>query len=168
MINSILRYIFSFIVLLLAQVMILNNFHIMGWATAYLYIYFIITLPANTKRSLVYTLGFLMGLLIDIFCNTPGMHTLATLLLSALRHPILALYFNREELESSTPSVHNLGVWRFMRYAVTLVIIHHTLLFVIESFTLFNPVMMLGKIGACILFTSLLIFVVENIKTSKQ
>jgi len=168
MISTFLRYTFSFLALLLAQVMILNNFHILGWATAYLYIYFIITLPTNTKRSLVYTLGFLMGLVIDIFCNTPGMHTLAALFTAALRQPVLTLYFNREELESSTPNVHYLGMWRFMRYAMTLVVIHHVTLFLIESFALFNPEIMLGKIGACILFTSLLIFVVENIKTSRQ
>ncbi|WP_243346296.1 rod shape-determining protein MreD [Parabacteroides sp. FAFU027] len=168
MISTILRYTFSFLALILVQVMILNNFQILGLATAYLYIYFIITLPANTKRSLVYTLGFIMGLLVDIFCNTPGMHTLAVLFTAALRQPVLVLYFNREELESSIPNARYLGMWRFIRYAVTLVIIHHVFLFLIEAFALFNPIMMLEKIGACTLFTTLLIFVVENIKTSRQ
>ncbi len=168
MIYTFLRYAFSLLIILIIQVTVLNNFHILGWATAYFYIYFIITLPVNTPKSFIYTLGFGLGLLVDIFCNTPGMHTLATLLTAALRNPVLYLYFSREEAESSIPTANNFGIWRFLRYAVTLVFIHHGILLLIESFALFNPMMMLGKIGACVLFTSLLIFAVENIKTARK
>lgn len=168
MIYSFLRYTFSLLIILIIQITVLNNFHILGWATAYFYLYFIITLPANTPKSLIYTLGFGVGILVDIFCNTPGMHTLATLFTAALRNPVLYLYFSHDEAESSTPTAFNFGMWRFIRYAVTLVLIHHIILMLIESFALFNPLMLLGKIGACVLFTSLLIFAVENIKTARR
>lgn len=168
MIITILRYTFSLLTILLVQVTVLNNFQILGWATAYFYIYYIITLPVNTPKSLIYTLGFGAGLILDIFCNTPGMHTLSTLFTAVLRNPALNLYYSREESESSSPTAVSLGMWRFMSYAVTLVLTHHILLFLIESFALFNPTLLFGKIAACTLFTSMLIFAFENIKNAHR
>ena len=165
---SFIKYITSFFVLLLLQVTVFNNFTFLGWATPYLYIYFIIILPTSIPKGWLFTLGFIMGLSIDIFCNTPGMHTISTLAVTAFRESILRLYFSSDEIESSRPSAITYGLWRFMRYAITIVALHHLILLLLESFVFMNIWLLIGKIIVCSLFTSLLIFSIETFKLSRR
>jgi hypothetical protein len=109
-----------------------------------------------------------MGLSIDIFCNTPGMHTISTLAVTAFRESILRLYFSSDEIESSRPSAITYGLWRFMRYAITIVALHHLILLLLESFVFMNIWLLIGKIIVCSLFTSLLIFSIETFKLSRR
>ena len=165
---SFIKYVISFFVLLLIQVTVLNNFTFLGWATAYLYIYFILTLPTNIPKGWFFTLGFLLGISIDIFCNTPGMHTIATLAVTAFRESVLRLYFSSDEIESSAPSAYTYRLWRFMRYAFTMVVLHHVVLLLVESFVFMNFWLLFGKIIVCVIFTTVLIFSVETFKISRR
>ena len=63
-----------FVGLILLQVLILNNVHIAGVATPFLYVYFILKFNSGTSRNELMVWGFCMGLAIDIFSNTPGMN----------------------------------------------------------------------------------------------
>ncbi|MFZ4456110.1 MAG: rod shape-determining protein MreD [Bacteroidales bacterium] len=165
---SFIKYTFTFIALLFIQVTVLNNFTFLGWATPYLYIYFIIILPTNISKSWLFTLAFILGFSIDIFCNTPGMHSIAALTTAALREIILRLYFSTDEIESSTPSAFTYGLWRFMRYALTVVALHHFTLLVLESFVFLNFWLLIGKIIVSTLFSTLLIFSLETFKLSRR
>ena len=70
-----------FVGLILLQVLILNNVHIAGVATPFLYVYFILKFNSGTSRNELMVWGFCMGLAIDIFSNTPGMNAAATVLM---------------------------------------------------------------------------------------
>lgn len=168
MFTSFAKYLASYFVLLLMQVTVFNNFNFLGWATPYLYIYFIILLPTGISKSWLFTLAFLTGLPIDIFANTPGMHIIATLTAAALREAILRLYFSTDETESSNPSAFTYGLWRFMRYALTMVALHHTVLLFVEAFALMNIWLLFAKIIICTIFTTLLIFAVETFKLARK
>ena len=61
-----------FVGLILLQVLILNNVHIAGVATPFLYVYFILKFNSGTSRNELMVWGFCMGLAIDIFSNTPS------------------------------------------------------------------------------------------------
>ena len=61
-----------FISLLLLQVLVFNHIHIFGFATPMPYIYFLLILPGETARWLYVVLGFVMGMLVDLFATTPG------------------------------------------------------------------------------------------------
>ena len=78
MITDTLYKIFWFIGLVLLQVLILNHIHILGIATPFLYIYFIIKLSSGVSRNVVMLWAFLLGIIIDIFSNTPGMNAART------------------------------------------------------------------------------------------
>ena len=77
MINNILRGFIYFVVLVLVQVLILNNIHFLRVATPFLYLYFILKMPVGSSRTNVVFFSFLIGLTIDVFSNTPGMHAFA-------------------------------------------------------------------------------------------
>ena len=60
-----------FIGLVLLQVLILNNVHIAGYATPFLYIYFILKFNSGTSRNELMLWAFFFGLTIDVFSDTP-------------------------------------------------------------------------------------------------
>ena len=118
--NSWLRYFFLFIVVVFLQVTIGNNIHLLGVAIPFLYIYFIIRLPLSLSVNWTLTLAFILGLVIDIFSNTPGMNALACTVVAFLRKPILDLYTPRgEDYSESEPSIRNFGMSLFVRYVLT-------------------------------------------------
>ncbi len=63
-----------FIGLVLLQVLILNSVHIAGYATPFLYIYFILKFSSGTSRNELMLWAFFFGLTIDIFSDTSGMN----------------------------------------------------------------------------------------------
>lgn len=81
-----------FIGLVLLQVLILNNVHIAGYATPFLYIYFILKFNSGTSRNELMLWAFFFGLTIDVFSDTPGMNAAATVLLAFLRPSLLRLF----------------------------------------------------------------------------
>ena len=62
-----------FLALLVAQVLILNHVHLLDVATPLLYIYFAITFRRNFPRWIILLSCFFLGLMVDIFTNTPGL-----------------------------------------------------------------------------------------------
>jgi rod shape-determining protein MreD len=123
------------VVLILLQVLILNNIHIGGFATPYLYVYFLIKLNSDTSRIEQMLWAFGIGLIIDIFVNTPGMNAAAFVLMAFVRPALLRLFTPRDTYDSYTPSKKVMGTSPFMRYLVIAVLIHHIVLLSIESFS---------------------------------
>ena len=77
-----------FVVLLLAQVLILNNIHLFQVATPLLYVFFVITFRRGMPKWIILVYSFLLGLMLDIFTNTPGLAA-GTLTLIAIIQPYL-------------------------------------------------------------------------------
>ena len=82
----------NFVLLTLVQVLIFSRIHLFGYATAYIYIIFIIKLPRHTTRNELLIWSFLFGLGVDIFCNTPGLNAAATTLLGLVRNPLSTFF----------------------------------------------------------------------------
>src|SRR5690554_7392059 len=66
-----------FVVLVFFQVTVFNNIHFWGFITPYPYILFILLYPLNINRNLFLILSFALGLILDIFNNSGGIHTTA-------------------------------------------------------------------------------------------
>jgi len=130
------KYLLIFVVSVLLQVLIFNNLLVARVIAPFVYILFIVLLPFDTPRSLLLFLSLALGITVDLFTNTPGVHASASLLIGFLRPVILQLITSRETLESvSSPRVKTMGFHWFATYVTFLVIIHHLFLFFIEAFT---------------------------------
>ncbi len=93
------------------------------------------SLPFGTSVSMTMLIGMLAGLCIDIFCDTPGMHAGACVLIGYLRQYILKLIAFRDEYKADIiPSVGEYGIGWYLKYAAMMVGIHHISLFFIEQF----------------------------------
>jgi rod shape-determining protein MreD len=126
-----------FVALILFQVLLLNRINLFGVATPVLYIYFLLKLSVGRNLYYVITSAFVMGLIIDIFLNTPGMNAAAITIVAAFRKNISGLFFEREGYDDFVPGM-NVAAGAFVRFTIFMVLLHLTLLFFIESFTLFN------------------------------
>jgi len=136
MLINIFKYLVIFVVSVLCQVLFFNNILIGRMISPFFYILFLILLPFNTPRAWLLTLAFLLGLSIDVFTNTLGVHAFACVLVAFIRPGVLSLIASRESLESvSAPRVENMSLQWFAGYAAFIVVVHHLVLFYIEAFT---------------------------------
>jgi len=159
----VLQNIFRFILLVLFQVLVLNNIQFLGYINPYVYILFILALPVRTPRWFALLLAFGLGLTIDMFSNTGGMHAFATVLVAFLRNGTIKLFTAIEEGNNPTPSFYTFGVSAYVKYVVLMVFVHHTALFIVEAFSLAHFWLMLAKILLSSLVTILLILGVQSL-----
>lgn len=148
------------IVLILLQVLLLNHIQISGYINPYLYILFILLLPFDTPKYLLLILGFLLGLNVDIFSNTPGIHASATTFLAFIRPAVIRLISSRDVLELNTPPrLSYLGFHWFLKYSLILVLAHHFFLFYVEVFTLKGFIFTFSRCVLSSAFTLVLIII---------
>ena len=143
-----LKYILYFIVLLLVQTLILDQICVSVYVNAFVYILFMMMLPIETNKYLVLLLGLLMGLCVDLFDSTLGLHASAGLLVSFVRTFALDLYSPHDGYESNKQlNVRNYGYYWFFRYSITIIIVHHLWIFMLESLSFANILFTLAKVG---------------------
>lgn len=153
-----------FVGLVLLQVLILNNIHILGFATPFLYVYFILKFASGTSRNELMLWGFAIGLTVDVFSNTPGMNAAATTLLAFARPLFLRLFTPRDLLDSIVPSFKTMGVAPFLKFVVLSVFVHHLVLLSIEFFSFTSLPLLLLRVVACTLLTLTCILAIEGIR----
>ncbi len=136
MIRAILTYSLWMLLLVMAQVLIFNNIEFSGFVNPYIYVLFILLLPFETPKALLIFLGFVLGLSIDLFTGTPGVHSSATIFTAFARPSVLGIFAPRDGYQSrTTPRVVYYGLQWFVKYSAVLVILHHLVLFYLEVFS---------------------------------
>ncbi len=96
----------------------------------------IIFLPLEARRSLVILGAFVVGLIIDLFYDTLGVHTATMVLTGFLRTPILQLIEPRQGYRhGSDLSVKNYGLGWVAIYVAIMLFIHILTFFCIDAFT---------------------------------
>ncbi|ADQ80196.1 rod shape-determining protein MreD [Paludibacter propionicigenes WB4] len=159
----VLQNIIRFILLVLLQVLVLNNIQFLGYINPYLYILIILAFPVQMPRWLTLILAFGLGLIIDAFANTMGMHAFATVLVAFLRNGIIKLFTSIEEGNNPTPSFYSFGVSAYVKYVVLLVLIHHATLLMLEAFSFVNFGITLTKIILSTAVTVLMILGIQSL-----
>ncbi len=135
MIKLLPRNVLRFVILVLLQVLVLNNIQLSGYINPFMYVLFILLLPFETPGWLLLLLGFILGLTVDLFSHTPGLHASATVFMTFLRQYVLQIIAPRDGYEvGSFPRLHYFGFLWFVKYAGILIIAHHLFLFYIEVF----------------------------------
>jgi rod shape-determining protein MreD len=168
MIREITKNIGMFVFLILLQVWVLNHIEFSGFINPYLYILFIILLPFETPKWVLLIAAFLLGLIIDIFMGTWGIHTFATVFLAYIRPYMLKVIAPRDGYEAGTqPNVRFFGFGWFIRYAAILVLAHHFVLFYLEAFKFHQFFSTLLRVMLSSIFTMVLV-VLSQLLTQKR
>ncbi|AXT61291.1 rod shape-determining protein MreD [Aquimarina sp. AD10] len=150
-----LLHIIRFISLILIQVLILNHVDFLGYLNPYIYIIFILLAPININKSLFLLLSFILGLTIDIFGDSGGVHAAACLVIAFFRPIALRTVFGLS-YEFQTVKLSNTRFGEKLAYVILLVLTHHIVLFSLEIFN-FSHILLIAKKT---LFTSLFTIVI--------
>ena len=156
-----------FIGLVLFQALVLNQMHIGGYATPFFYIYFILKFNSSISRNNLMLWAFALGLTVDMFSNTPGMNAAAATCLAFFRAPLIRLITLRDMDEGFRPGVKALGFSSFFRYSLLTTSLFCTILLLIDTFSFFNPLVLIGKILTSVLSTMLCIICMESLGRKK-
>jgi len=169
MIRSVIKYILQFILLILVQVLVLNNIQLSGFINPYLYILFILWLPIETPKWTVMLLACFLGFSVDLFTDTLGMHTSASIFLAFCRPALLRFLAPRDGYESNQiPNVQQLGFVWFLSYVIIGTILHHLFLFFVEVFRFSEAFSTIGRSIVSSLFTVLLILMTQLFFYNKE
>lgn len=163
--RHVLPYIARFVILLFLQVLLFNNIDFLGYVSPYIYLIFFLGLPFSFKTSYSMLLGFLMGLIIDIFSNTMGVHTFACVLLCYVRKSWMGLLFTNLNGQQESLTPQRVGWLDYTKYIVGLILLHHTTIYMLEAFTFFAFGYTLLRIVLNTFFTTLLILCYEYIQS---
>jgi len=175
--NVYLKNILRFCIIVLLQVLILNKINLRWWSEPanfplfipYVYPLFILLLPFETPVWALLIMGFILGITVDDFMNTAGMHACATVLIAYLRTNVLnaLLPRNLSEYAGQQPSMKVMGLMPFLVYSAFLIIVHHLVFFTIELWSFSNIGTLLLKTVASAI-TSMLFIVVYMLLFTRQ
>ncbi len=164
-INNIVR----FFVLLFVQVLLLANVQVSTYINFFIYPMFLLLLPIRTPRALQVFLAFLLGILVDVFYNTPGLHAATSTFSAYMRDPILRIIEPRGGYTSDkTPNRRLFGDQWFWQYAAVLVFVHILTLSFFEEFTFPRSFFFIERLFLTYLFSLIMIILPQYILPSKR
>jgi hypothetical protein len=131
--SALFMNIFRFILLLTVQIIIFNNINFLGYISPYPYLLFIILYPVNGNKYGLLLASFLLGIILDIFSNSGGIHTTASIILAYYR-PYLFKFSFGISYEYQTVRLNDVLTPERFSFILLSVLIHHIILFVLESF----------------------------------
>ena len=166
--SAILINIVRFILLLAAQILIFNNINFLGYINPYPYMLFIVLYPVNGNRYGLLAASFALGIVMDMFCNSGGVHAAACLLLAYYRPYIFKFSFGLS-YEYQTVRLNDVLTPERFSFILIAVVIHHFTLFLLEIFRLNFILEIMLKTVLSTFFTILLcIIIIYIIKPGKR
>lgn len=155
--NEILINTARFLLLILLQVVLLDHINFLGYVNPYLYIFFILLFPLTGNKSLLIFLSFLLGLSIDMFSNSGGIHAGASVFIAWIR-PLVLKYSFGVSYEYNTVKINTASFSQQLIFIVSMVFIHHLLLFSLEIFNTSQILFILKSTLFSGIFTTIIIF----------
>jgi len=108
------------------------------WVFSYVYVGFLLTLSPSISKSRLLIVAFFVGLMIDLFEYSPGIHASACVLLAFVRPylvSLLAARNNIDEDEIREISIREMSFSVFSGYSFLLILLHHLAVFLLEAWT---------------------------------
>lgn len=171
--TAVIANILRFIGILLAQVLVLKRMTVGLEAFPYidilLYPLFILLLPLRMPRPLVMLIAFAMGMLVDIFYNSPGVHASASVFTAFIRPIVLKRLEPRGGYTAAhEPNRARMGWAWFLRYASILFAIHLFFYFSVESFTFVYILRILMKTVFSFLVSMIFVLIYMQVFNPKE
>ncbi|MFV5693885.1 rod shape-determining protein MreD [Flavobacterium sp. LB3P122] len=166
--STLLVNIFRFVLLLAVQIIIFNNMNFLGYISPFPYVLFIILYPVNGNKSGLLIASFLLGLIMDMFSNSGGIHTTACIILAYFRPYIFKFSFGLS-YEYQTVKLNDVLTPERFSFILMSVVIHHFVLFLLEAFQFSFILDILLRALLSTLFTILIcIIIIYLIKPNKR
>lgn len=157
-----------FFSLLLLQVFILNNILFLGYINPYLYIAFVFLYPLQENRIPFLFYSFLLGVSVDFFSDSGGIHAFSIIVIAYVRLFFVRLYFRKVVADYPFFNLKTESFSKVFNYVTTLTLIHHLIYFSFANFSFNNYSNVLLNTLYSGIFTLLLYFLGSIIFTNKE
>ncbi|MBC7850041.1 MAG: rod shape-determining protein MreD [Chitinophagaceae bacterium] len=169
--SEFVKNIIRFTLFILVQVFVLFQVKpLHQFIVPYLYFLYILWLPFNTPRLGLTFTGFVFGLTLDYFTQTPGLHAAACTLIAYVRPFLVNILISQAGADQNykSPSVTSMGLAPYATYVVILTLLHHTYLVFLEWLEFGSFLYFFGKVLGTTGISLLLIVVTELLFFRKQ
>lgn len=138
--NVVMTNVIRFILFVFIQVLILKNINLGGQQFNYIYLIvyplFLILLPLRTPHSVLVLLGFLIGVFVDAFYDSYGVHASASVFAGFIRPYVLKLFAPKGGYNLNySPTKQRYGINWFFGYCSTMLFLHLFFYFSVDAFT---------------------------------
>lgn len=129
----------------------------------YIYYLFILWLPFYIPRFWLLVIGFLTGLSLDYFTQTPGLHAAACVLIAYIRPFVINILLPKDtsEFNYREPSPRTMGWTPYAVYVLILTLFHHSYMLLLEWLSFGDFITFAVKLIATTGISFLLIFTTE-------
>ncbi|RRJ93745.1 rod shape-determining protein MreD [Flavobacterium macacae] len=166
--STVLLNIARFVLLLAAQVLIFNEIDFWGYVNPYPYILFILLFPVNGNKSALLTASFFLGIVMDMFCDSGGIHATACVVLAYVRPTFFKFSFG-VSYEYQTVKINDKLTPERFSFLLISVFTHHIILFLLEIFKLnFILDILLRTVSSSIFTLILCIIIIYIFKPSTK
>lgn len=117
------------------QVLLFDHLHIGSLGIVMMYILFLINLPTRTPRWAEMLIGVGVGMMMDIWHSSLGIHMAACVALTFVRPILLTNAIQDIERIKDNLSIQNIGPAEYTKCAVLLTVLHH---FIVLSLEMWN------------------------------
>ena len=118
------------------QVLLFDHLHIGSWGLVMMYILFLINLPARIPRWAEMIIGFMVGMMMDVWHASLGIHIAACVALTFVRPLLLNNTVQDVERIKDNLSSQNIGRAEYIKCAVLLTVLHHFIVFSLETWNI--------------------------------
>ena len=162
--NSWIKYLLIFILIVLLQGLFVNNIQINEYLMPMIYPIMILLLPFNQNALVSMGVALLLGISVDAFSDTFGLHASSAILIGYIRPTLIKYIQPKEGYDNALlPTVHDMGLVWFGIYASLLLFIHHLWFFSWEILRFDQIFLILGKTLFSFLFSLILIVLFQYI-----
>ena len=123
------KQIIRYVIVMLLQVLLFDRLQLGGVCHPYIYVLCLLMFPITLPHSVDMLLGAAVGLIMDICCNSLGIHIAACVLLMFIRPYLLGAIVNDRDRLNEQISLRALGLSGWIEYVIILVVIHHFAVF---------------------------------------
>ncbi|XWN35496.1 MAG: hypothetical protein ROO73_01795 [Roseivirga sp.] len=161
---NILGQLVSFLYYITLQIVLARSIMLFHTAFCFIYVAFLLLLPWRpTGLTKLLVVGFCVGLLIDAFYDSWGLHAFASVLLIYCRALLLQLMLPVSDYEVATqPTLRNLGWKRFSLFALMLISMHHLALFALDAYDTTLVLTVLRKTAFSTLLTYIAVLLTQS------
>lgn len=118
------------------QVLLFDHLHIGSLGIVMMYILFLINLPTRTPRWAEMLIGVGVGMMMDIWHSSLGIHMAACVALTFVRPILLTNAIQDIERIKDNLSIKNIGPAEYTKCAVLLTVLHHFIVFSLEMWSI--------------------------------
>lgn len=162
--SDFLRNIIRFAMFIGLQVYILNKIpHLHQFIVPYIYYLFLLWLPFTLSRMSMMFIGFITGMMLDVFTNSPGLHAAACVLIAYMRPFVISVLTPKDikEFNYREPSPKAMGWAPYLVYVLILTLFHHGYMTFLQWLSFGTFLRFLIKVVSTTAISMLLIIIIE-------